>query len=72
MLIGSAQWAVTLGQYDVQYATNTTEKFSQQPRKVHINRACRIFICINFHILATIHIDPQQINTEVIYFIYNN
>ena len=29
ILIGSAQYAVTLGQYDVQYATNTLARFSQ-------------------------------------------
>ena len=25
MLIGCAQWAVTLGRYDIQYATNTLQ-----------------------------------------------
>ena len=31
MLIGSAQWAVTLGWYSVQYTTHRLAIFAQQP-----------------------------------------
>ncbi len=31
MLVGCAQWAVTLGRWDIQYATNTMARFAHQP-----------------------------------------
>jgi hypothetical protein len=32
MLIGCAQWAVTIGRFDIQYATNTLARYAAQPR----------------------------------------
>ena len=69
---GSAQWDVPLGRYDVQYATNTMAIFKQQTIEGHMNRAFRMFVYINHHLQANIHFYPQQINTERIYYIYNN
>ena len=43
MLLVSAQYVVTLGQYDVQGATYTMARFVQQPREGHINRSLRFF-----------------------------
>ena len=36
MLVGCAQWAVMLGHFDVQYATNTMARFSNLPRERHM------------------------------------
>ena len=72
IVIGSAQWAVTLGQYDVQYATNTLAIFSQYPREVHMNISFRMFGYWKHHIWDKIRFYPQQINTERIYFIYDH
>ena len=32
MIVGCAQWAVTLGRFDIQYATNTMARFASEPR----------------------------------------
>ena len=72
MSIGSVQWDVLLGRYDFQYATNTMARFKQRTREVHMNRDFRMFVYLKHHLQANIHFYPQQINTEGIYFIYNN
>ena len=49
MLIGSAQWAVTLGRYDIQYATNTMARYSSCPKVGHLKRVVRIFGYLKHH-----------------------
>jgi len=39
MMTGYLEWAVTLGRYDIQYATNTLARFGQKPRDGHLKRA---------------------------------
>ena len=39
MLIVCLQWAVTLGRYDVQYATNTLSRLGKKPQDGHTERA---------------------------------
>ena len=36
MLIGCEQWAVTLGRFDVMYATQTMARFSAAPKQEHM------------------------------------
>ena len=36
MLIGCAQWAITLGHFDIQYATMILSRYSIQPREGHL------------------------------------
>ena len=43
MMLGCAQWAITLGRYDVQYATNTLARFGAAPREGHRKRILRVF-----------------------------
>ena len=43
MLIGSAQWAITLGRFDIAYATNTLARYSALPRKGHLEALLRVF-----------------------------
>ena len=42
--MGSAQWAITLGRFDIQYATNTLARFAQQPREGHMKRALSVIL----------------------------
>ena len=41
-LIGSIQWAVTLGRFDVNTAVMTMSSFRSQPREGHLKRLKRI------------------------------
>jgi hypothetical protein len=42
-LIGSANWAVTLGRFDIQYATQMLSRFSMAPREGHLDAMKRVF-----------------------------
>ena len=42
-IMGSAQWAVTLGRFDVQHATSTLSRHNQAPRQGHLIAAKRMF-----------------------------
>ena len=35
MLLGCAQWAIRLGRFDIQYATNTLARYGTMPRLGH-------------------------------------
>ena len=42
-LIGSLQWAISLGRFDIQCAVMTMSSFRAAPRKGHMERICRIY-----------------------------
>ena len=42
-LIGSANWIIALGRFDIAYATSTLARYSTLPRKGHYKAAQRIF-----------------------------
>src|SRR5210317_302932 len=42
-LLGSANWIVTLGRFDIVYTTSTMARFSMAPREGHLNALKRIF-----------------------------
>ena len=42
-ILGSAGWCVTLGRFDVAYATNTLARYNMAPREGHYKQAQRIF-----------------------------
>ena len=42
-LIGSLQWLITLGRFDVATAVMTLSRFRAQPREGHLSRAKRVF-----------------------------
>ena len=63
MLIVSEQWAITLGRYDVQYATNTLSIFIQQLRDGHTNISLSMFEYLKHYLQAKIHFYPQKMNT---------
>ena len=68
MLIGCAQWAVTLGRYDVQYATNTLARFGSAPREGHIRRAIRIFGYLKHNNKGRILFDIAEPDTSRVEF----
>jgi hypothetical protein len=62
MLIGCAQWAVTLGRFDIQYATNTLARYAAAPRAGHFERAIRIFGYLKSHCgdVIRLEMDPSD------------
>jgi hypothetical protein len=42
-LIGSANWMITLGRFDIAYATNTMARFGMKPRQGHLKAMLRFF-----------------------------
>ena len=49
MLIGSAQWVITLGRYDIQYTTNSLARYGSCPRIGHLKRVIRMFGYLKHH-----------------------
>ena len=41
-IIGSLNWIVTLGRFDIHYATSTLARFSMQPREGHLKAAKKV------------------------------
>ena len=41
-VIGSLNWIITLGRFDVSYATNVLSRFSMAPREGHLTNAKRV------------------------------
>ena len=60
MLIGCAQWAVTIGRFDIQYATITMAKYGQMPREGHLKRVLRIFGYLKNHYKHRILVDVTE------------
>jgi len=57
MLIGCANWVVTLGRFDVFYATQTLARYNSMPREGHMKAAKRLFGYLKFHKKGRIVID---------------
>ena len=58
-LIGCANWIVTLGRYDIAYATNLFSRFSQEPRVGHLDALKRVFGYLKKYSKGSIIIDPK-------------
>ncbi len=43
-VIGSLNWIITLGRFDVQYATNSLSRFSMAPRVGHLDAILRVMV----------------------------
>jgi hypothetical protein len=68
MLIGCAQWAITLGRFDIQYATNTLARYASMPREGHMKSCLRIFGYLKYHTKGRIMFDPSDPNYDNIDF----
>ena len=42
-LLGSANWIITLGRFDINYAINTLSRYSMATREGHIQAMHRVF-----------------------------
>ena len=60
MLIGSAQWAVTLGRFDIAYAVSTMARFSALPREGHLKAMMRLFGYLKHHSKGKILYDINE------------
>ena len=58
-LVGSANWLVTLGQFDEAYSTNTFSRFAMQPREGHLKGIIRVFGYLKRHHKGKILIYPN-------------
>jgi hypothetical protein len=72
MLIGCAQWAVTLGRMDIQYATNTLARYNAKPREGHKKRALHLFGYLKHFQNAKLHLDPNPLDLSGIQFVQND
>ncbi len=58
-LIGSANWIITLGRFDINYAVNTLSRYSIQPREGHLNAMKHVFGYLKKFPHGQIIIDPS-------------
>lgn len=67
MLIGSLNWAVTLGRVDIMFATMTLARYSCVPREGHMKTALRAFGYLKQNQKGAIKIDtstPDPVEEE--------
>ena len=60
MLIGSAQWVISLGRLDIMYAVSVLSRYCNAPRYGHLSRALRIFGYLKAHAKLSIIIDASD------------
>ena len=58
-LIGSANWMITLGRFDIAYAVNTLARYSMAPRQGHFDAMLRVFGYVKQNPDGCIIIDPS-------------
>jgi hypothetical protein len=58
-LVGSANWIITLGRFDVAYASNTMARFCQKPREGHFRAMMRLFGYLKVWSKGRILVDPN-------------
>ena len=59
MLIGMAQWAVTIGRLDIAFAVSSLSRFSAAPREHHLELACYLFGYVKKHPNRRIVVDSR-------------
>jgi hypothetical protein len=57
-LVGSANWIITLGRFDIAYATMALARFSMAPREGHFKAMKRVFGYLRKYTKGRIIIDP--------------
>ncbi len=61
-LIGSANWMITLGRYDINYATNALARFGIAPRLGHLKAMKRVFGYLKKFPHGQIMVDPNYLD----------
>ncbi len=64
-LIGSANWVVTLGRFDIAYAVNNLARFNMNPRQGHFEAAVRIFGYLKAYPKGRLYVDPKPFSKSV-------
>ena len=64
-LIGSANWVVTLGRFDIAYAVNNLSRYSMSPRQGHFDAAIRIFGYLKAYPKGRLYVDTKPYTKEV-------
>ena len=59
-LIGSANWMITLGRFDINYAVNTLAQYCVSPRVGHLEELQRIFGYLKLHPRGMLLIDLSE------------
>ena len=59
MMVGTLNWLVTLGRWDVHYAAQTLAQYSQAPREGHINAMQRVFGYLKHFSKRSVVYDPR-------------
>jgi hypothetical protein len=63
-LIGSANWMITLGRFDVNYAVNALSRYGMAPREGHLKAMYRVFGYLKKFPQGQILIDPNPLDTK--------
>ena len=61
-LVGTANWIITLGHFDIAYAVNSLSRYSGCPREGHLKAMMRVFGYLDTHFKGRIIIDPNYHN----------
>lgn len=64
MLVGCANWAVTLGRYDIMFATVTMARYNHLPRRGHFMTMLRVFGYLKNHIKGSIRVNLEVPETH--------
>ena len=61
-LVGSAQWSISTGRFDIQTAIMTMSKFRSAPRKGHLDRMRRVirYLCKFRHYMICFRVDEPN------------
>ena len=64
MLVGCANWAVTLGRYDIMYAVVTMARYNHLPREGHLKSMLRLFGYLKNHSKGSIrnNLKPMKVS----------
>ena len=57
-MIGSLNWLISLGRFDVQYCTTTLARYSNGPREGHLKAVLRVLGYVKKFIKGKLLIDP--------------
>ena len=59
-MVGSLNWAISIGRFDIQYAVTTMARYSHAPRQGHLKAVLRIFGYLKKFHKAKVLIDPEM------------
>ena len=61
-LVGSAQWSISIGRFDIQSAIMTMSKFRSAPRRGHLDRMKRVigYLCKFKHYKIQFRVDEPD------------